>query len=182
MQDLTLILADLIEIEGQPMTTSRLVAKRFKKLHKNVLQAIKKIEAQQPEFSRLNFQPVEYADAKGEMRPEYRMTRDGFSLLAMGFTGDEALTWKVAYINAFNCMADEIAKAARVPAIPLSLHEQALKLHAEAKTSEAMASIHGRGLRKRRTDKPVIEKQIALMERALQLCIALDLPGLPDVD
>ena len=182
MQDALQVFDDLAQINGQPMTTSRKVAARFKKQHKNVLQSIKRIEAQQPDFSRLNFQPVEYADSKGEMRPEYLMTRDGFALLAMSFTGDEAMTWKIVYINAFNRMAEEIARAAHVPAVPLSLHEQALKLHAEAKTSEAMASIHGRGLRKRRDDKPALAHQIALMERALQLCIALDLPGLPDVD
>ena len=45
-----------------------------------------------------------------------------------------------------------------------------------------MASIHGRGLRKRRDEKPALVHQIALMERALQLCIALDLPALPEVD
>ena len=172
MQDIAQVFDDLAPVNGQPMTTSRKVAARFKKQHKNVLQSIKRIEAQQPEFSRLNFQPVEYADSKGEMRPEYLMTRDGFSLLAMGFTGDAAMGWKVAYIEAFNAMAEEIARAARVPAIPLTLHEQALKLHAEAKTSEALGSIHGRGLRKRRDDKPVFVQQIAAMERALQLCLA----------
>ena len=180
MQDLELILSDLSDVDGAPMTTSRLVAKRFGKSPSSVNRAIRSLMA--TETDACNFAPVEYRDAKGEMRTEYRISKDGFCLLAMGFTGSEALRWKRAYIKAFNRMADEIAKAARVPAIPLSLHEQALKLHAEAKTSEAMASIHGRGLRKRRTDKPVIEKQIALMERALQLCIALDLPGLPDVD
>jgi hypothetical protein len=78
-------------------------------------------------------------------------------------------------------MAEEIAKAAHVPAVPLTLHEQALKLHAEAKTSETLATICGRGLRKRRDDKPVFAQQIAMMREALQLCIALDLPGLPDI-
>lgn len=181
MQDITIILADLIEIDGQPMTTSRKVAARFRKAHKTVLRSIKRIEAVQPEFSRLNFVPRDYVDERGKSQPEYRMTRDGFSLLAMGFTGDEAMQWKVLYINAFNAMADEIAKAARVPAIPLSLHEQALKLHAESKTSEALATIYGRGLRKRRDDKPVFARQIEMMERALQLCLALNLPGLPDI-
>lgn len=60
MHEITHILADLTEIDGQPMTTSRLVAKRFGKLHKNVLRSIQKIERQQPEFSRLNFQPSTY--------------------------------------------------------------------------------------------------------------------------
>lgn len=182
MQDAIQVFDDLTTIDGQPMTTSRKVAARFRKQHKNVLQSIKRIEAQQTEFSRLNFQPVEYTDNKGEMRPEYLITRDGFALLAMSFTGDEAMTWKIIYINAFNRMAEEIAKAAHVPAVPLTLHEQALKLHVEAKTSETLATIYGRGLRKRRDDKPVFAQQLAQIERAMQICLFLGLDGLPDID
>lgn len=183
MQDITLILADLIEIEGQPMTDSLKVAARFGKEHHRVLRAIRDLVKSAPkEFTDANFGVSDYTDPTGRKLPMYRMTKNGFSMLAMGFTGAAAMQWKVLYITAFDRMATQIAEASRVPAIPLSLHEQALKLHAEAKTSETLATIYGRGLRKRRTDKPVIEKQIALMERALQLCIALDLPGLPAVE
>lgn len=55
-------------------------------------------------FNRLNFQPVTLPDGKGEKRPAYLLTRDGFTLLAMGFTGAKAVQFKVAYINAFNRM------------------------------------------------------------------------------
>lgn len=51
-----------------------------------------------------NFTLVEYTDAKGESRPMYELTRDGFTLLAMGFTGKKALEFKLAYINQFNKM------------------------------------------------------------------------------
>ncbi|WP_428029530.1 Rha family transcriptional regulator [Ancylobacter sp.] len=43
----------------------------------------------------LNFELVDYRDAKGELRPAYEMTRDGFTLLAMGFTGKPARAFKV---------------------------------------------------------------------------------------
>ena len=56
------------------------------------------------DFAAQNFLLVEYTDAQGKPRPEYLLTRDGFTLLAMGFTGAKALTFKVAYINAFNHM------------------------------------------------------------------------------
>ncbi len=56
------------------------------------------------EFAERNFTLIDYTDAKGEARPEYLLTRDGFTLLAMGFTGTKALQFKVAYINAFNRM------------------------------------------------------------------------------
>ena len=182
MQDIAHIIADLTEIDGQPMTTSRKVAARFKKAHKTVLRSIKRIEAAQPEFSRLNFVPRDYVDERGKSQPEYLMTRDGFALLAMGFTGDAAMSWKIVYINAFNRMAEEIARAAHVPAVPLTLHEQAMKLHGESETSKSLASIYGRGLRKRRDEKPVFERQLAKLERAMQLCLMLGLDGLPDVD
>ena len=48
------------------------------------------------------FQLSRYKDAKGEYRKKYLMNRTGFSLLVMGFTGQEALIWKMKYIEAFN--------------------------------------------------------------------------------
>lgn len=183
MQDLTLILADLIEIEGQPMTDSLKVAARFGKEHHRVLRAIRDLVKSAPkEFTDANFGVSDYTDPTGRKLPMYRMTKNGFSMLAMGFTGAAAMQWKVLYITAFDRMADEIARAAHVPAIPLTLHEQALKLHAEARTSEELGSIHGRGLRKRRDEKPVFVQQIAAMERALQLCLALGLTELPAIE
>lgn len=185
MHDIANILADLTEIDGQPMTDSLNVAARFGKTHANVLRSIRGIKAEQPDFYLANFEEVidTFTNGKGgkQSRKIVRMTKDGFVFLSMGFTGKDAAAWKIAYINAFNRMAEEIAKAAHVPAVPLTLHEQALKLHAEAKTSETLATIYGRGLRKRLDDKPVFAQQIEMMERALQLCLALNLPGLPDI-
>ncbi len=132
MQDLTLILADLIEIDGQPMTDSLKVAARFGKEHSKVLRSIRAIQKDQPDFWLANFGETfdEYISGQGAVkkRAVIRMTKDGFTFLSMGFTGKEAAAWKIRYIGAFNAMAAKIAKASRVPAIPLSLHEQALKL------------------------------------------------------
>lgn len=180
MQDFELILSDVSDVNGVPMTTSRLVAARFGKTPSAVNRAIRALL--ETETDACNFAPAEYRDAKGEMRREFLISKDGFCLLAMGFTGADALTWKRAFLKAFNRMAEEIAKAAHVPTVPLTLHEQALKLHAEAKTSETLASIYGKGLRKRRDDKPVFAQQITMMREALQLCIALGLPGLPEIE
>ena len=110
---------DLVVVDGQITTTSLQIAEHFGKRHKNVMQAIANLECS-PEFNRLNFQPVEYLDAKGEKRPCYRITRDGFVFLAMGFTGKEAAQWKEAYITAFNKMEAELRakeKPAADPAI-----------------------------------------------------------------
>lgn len=88
---------------NQPMTTSLVIAEKFGKRHKNVIQAIRRLETPD-EFNRLNFQPVDYIDEKGETRPMYQITRDGFALLAMGFTGKEAAAWKIKFLEAFNAM------------------------------------------------------------------------------
>lgn len=95
---------NIVECEnGRMFTTSLIVAEVFEKEHKNVLQSIENLECS-PHFNELNFQPVEYRDAKGEMRPAYRLTRDGFSFLAMGFTGKKAAAWKEKFLEAFNAM------------------------------------------------------------------------------
>lgn len=50
------------------------------------------------------FAKTSYRDSGGRKRPLYLMNRDGFSLLAMGFTGKDALRWKLEFIKAFNAM------------------------------------------------------------------------------
>ncbi len=89
--------------DGQITATSLQVAEHFQKRHTNVIRAIRNLEVPD-EFNRLNFEPVAYVDEKGERRPMYHITRDGFAFLAMGFTGKEAMRWKLAYIAAFNAM------------------------------------------------------------------------------
>lgn len=93
-----------LKFENQQITCSSLdVANHFEKQHKNVLQSIRNLECSE-EFNALNFEGVEYKDEKGELRESYKITRDGFTFLAMGFTGKKAAAWKEAYINAFNQM------------------------------------------------------------------------------
>lgn len=110
---------DLVVVDGQITTTSLQIAEHFGKRHKNVMQAIANLECS-PEFTGLNFQPSEYTDATGRKLPCYRITRDGFVFLAMGFTGKEAAQWKEAYITAFNKLEAEVRakeKPAANPAI-----------------------------------------------------------------
>jgi Rha family phage regulatory protein len=97
--------------DGRPRTNSRDVARNFRKNHFHVIRDIEsKIFGVAPEsFNQSNFGLVEYLDAKGELRKSYDMTFEGFSLLAMGFTGIKAMEWKVKYIQAFSAMMDIIA-------------------------------------------------------------------------
>lgn len=89
--------------QQQPITTSIIVSEAFEKQHKNVLQSIERIECSE-EFRRLNFQPASYMDEQGKPRPAYNITRDGFTFLAMGFTGSKAAQFKEAFIAQFNKM------------------------------------------------------------------------------
>ena len=66
------------------------------------LPKIGEIEA---EFNLLNFEEVTYTDQRNRQQKMYLLTKDGFTLLVMGYTGAEALRFKVAYINEFNRMA-----------------------------------------------------------------------------
>ncbi|MBO9477566.1 Rha family transcriptional regulator [Shimia sp. R11_0] len=93
--------------------SSRDVAKRFGKEHKNVLRDIKALDCSE-EFSRLNFELSDYKDTTGRKLPCYYMTHDGFTLLVMGFTGKVAMAWKEKYIWAFNAMRDRRSAPAEV--------------------------------------------------------------------
>ena len=90
-------------IDGKPTTTSLDVAKHFRKQHKDVLRSIANLDCS-PEFTQRNFAPCTRPGSNNKPEPYYRMTRDGFTFLCMGFTGKEAAQWKEAYIGAFNKM------------------------------------------------------------------------------
>ncbi|HEU5019679.1 MAG TPA: Rha family transcriptional regulator [Pseudolabrys sp.] len=88
--------------DGAAFANSRDVAAKFGKRHADVLRTIDQLIAQAPELNQRNFAFVGYVDEKGEHRPGYNLDRDGFALLAMGFTGKSALRWKLRYIEAFS--------------------------------------------------------------------------------
>ena len=94
---------NLVKLVEERLVVSTLdIAKRFNKAHKSILLAIRNIKCSE-EFSRNNFIPSTYTK-RGKVYPYYLLTRDGFSFLVMGFTGEEADQWKEKYINAFNQM------------------------------------------------------------------------------
>ena len=94
---------ELVKIKNnQVVVSSRQVAEKFGKLHKDVLENIRQILV--AEFSAAKFFQETTFENRGKQYPEYLMNRDGFSLLVMGFTGKDALHWKMKYIAAFNEM------------------------------------------------------------------------------
>ncbi len=90
------------ERNGVPITTSRKIAQAFEKEHKNVLRDIESILIDD-EFSRLNFELSNYK-SRGKKYPEYILTKNGFTLLVMGYTGEKAMKFKKAYICQFDAM------------------------------------------------------------------------------
>lgn len=118
----TTIVSDLVTIDSTrniPMTTSLKVAEVFGKMHKNVLRDIEALDCSE-EFRRLNFELTEFEVQAGpvkRMSKVYLMTRDGFTFLAMGFTGARAAEFKERYIAEFNRMEAELRKS-RMVAIP----------------------------------------------------------------
>lgn len=84
------------------------VAEFFEKEHKNVLRDIAKItnpkSGLSEEFARLNFEQSSYINSQNKKQPCYMMTRDGFTMLVMGYTGQKAMRFKELYIKRFNEM------------------------------------------------------------------------------
>lgn len=93
---------------GEPVASSRQIAESFGKEHKHVLTAIRQILV--AENSATKFFHETAFEYRGQKFPEYMMNRDGFTLLAMGFTGKAALEWKLKYIQAFNEMEKQLAQ------------------------------------------------------------------------
>ncbi|WP_337959710.1 Rha family phage regulatory protein [Escherichia fergusonii] len=120
----TLARPEITIANGQAVTSSLAIADYFSKRHDDVLKRVRALECS-PEFNARNFAAVEYVDAKGELRPAYQITRDGFAFLAMGFTGKRAAQFKEAYIYAFNQMEKQLSN----PSVPSDVAHNASVLY-----------------------------------------------------
>lgn len=108
---------------GEPVASSRQIAESFGKEHKSVLRSVEDLVAQNCAAKSMFYETT--YENRGKQYPMYLMNRDGFTLLAMGFTGKAALEWKLKYIQAFN----EMEKQLSAPQMPkLSKEMQALFL------------------------------------------------------
>jgi Rha family phage regulatory protein len=94
---------------GEPVASSRQIAESFEKNHRDVLRAVDNLKEDVRNFAQMFFETT-VPDSYGREQRAYLMNRDGFTLLAMGFTGKAALEWKLKYIAAFNEMEKKLAK------------------------------------------------------------------------
>lgn len=123
---------DLTTIQnGQAVTSSKRLAENFGKRHDNVIRDIEAIRKDVLNFEEMFFESTE-PDSYSRPQKVYLMNRDGFTLLAMGFTGSEAMQWKIKYIQAFNEMEKKIT------ALPQMSQMQIIAAIAQAAAEQEM--------------------------------------------
>lgn len=115
---------------GQPVVSSVDIAEHFCKEHKNVLQTIENITAENSAVTPM-FYKTTYKAGTGKQYPMYLMNRDGFSLLCMGFTGAKALEWKLKYIDAFNKMEKALTEQPTKPMTAMQMLELQVQVNKE---------------------------------------------------
>ena len=143
----------LLLADGQPMATSLQVAEHFGKRHRDVTRAIRNLlEAVGPEGERNFAHTLVETTMSGAPRiagakrndPAYLITRDGFALLAMGFTGKEAMRWKLAYIAAFIAMEASLKSLYVEPLVADKHFRKGIPLHMKFKLQEQSFQIMSR--------------------------------------
>lgn len=112
--------------DQQAVTSSLQVAEVFNKRQDHLLRDIDSLKLDLPNFGEMFFES-NAPDSYGRNRRIYYMNRDGFTLLAMGFTGKKALQFKLKYIEAFNSMEKQIQTGYSIP----GSYAEALKLAAQ---------------------------------------------------
>lgn len=126
--------------DQQVVTTSLILAEAFNKQHKNVIQAIEaKIEPAEnsARYKRMFYEGI-YTDKKGEQRKMYYLNRDGFTFIAMGFTGRKADEFKLKYIDAFNRMEERIKQQPAQYKLPQTYSEALIELAKEVEKNEEL--------------------------------------------
>lgn len=99
---------ELVTIKNkEPVTDSLRISESFDKRHDHLLRDIDSLKDDVPNFGEM-FIESNIPDFYNRTRRIYYMTKDGFTLLAMGFTGKKAMKFKLQYINAFNKMEEQI--------------------------------------------------------------------------
>lgn len=153
---------ELVMFDGeQAVTDSRVLATTFNKRHGDVLRAYDNMQCSD-EFRRRNFASSDYINEQGKTQRSVTMTKNGFTWLAMGFTGPKAATFKEDYIAAFDAMAERIAN-----------HEQGLMqmyqaLIAKESESKVRASFGSHLMIKRKHEIPYFDQERALLAAQIQ--------------
>jgi Rha family phage regulatory protein len=170
----TLNFLDFIDAHGEDLTTdSQKVAAVFGKSHDNLLKRIRSIASQLP-TDRLGYfdetvSSRENPSGGGTIEsPSFQISKDGFVLLVMGFTGRRALAYKLAYIDAFNAMAAYIKNQRE------GLQYRFLETELKFNNEKEKASNGGRVLRQWQKTKPQLKGEMDKLQ--VQMQPSLDFP------
>jgi len=118
----------VFERDGGVFTNSRDVAAYFSKEHRAVLLAVDNLLKAEPDLGMHSFMQTPYVEpSNGQTYRSYDIDRDGFALLAMGFTGKKALKFKLKYVAQFNAMEQELKKMASGPSLGFANDAAALR-------------------------------------------------------
>lgn len=162
---------NMVTLQGnQVMTTSLKVAEYFGKRHKDVLKKIRNTinDCDNQEYTQRNFAPFDFIDKNGEIQPAFNLTRNGFMLLVMGFTGKAALQIKIKYMQAFDWMAEQLHK------MQSSYLKQHNDLMLEYMKEKDVASMSGRLLRRwGRERKPELINRIKKLKQQSQIELSI---------
>ncbi|WP_432739068.1 Rha family transcriptional regulator [Ligilactobacillus agilis] len=124
--------------DQQVVTTSLKVAEIFEKEHRDVMKSIRNLTAQNFAVRKM-FGEDSYLNSRNQKQPMYYMNRDGFTLLAMGFTGSKVMEFKLKYIEAFNRMEQALKEQQATPfKLPQTYSEALYELAEKAKQIEAL--------------------------------------------
>lgn len=120
--------------DQQAVTTSLKVAEIFEKEHRVVMKSIRNLTAQNYAVKKM-FVEDSYLNSRNQQQPMYYMNRDGFTLLAMGFTGSKAMEFKLKYIDAFNKMEKQIKEETKFR-LPTNLNEMSTMFYSVMKDQD----------------------------------------------
>lgn len=162
---------DMVTLNGnQVMTDSLKVSDYFGKRHSDILRAIKKLGCSS-DFAERNFAFCQEINIlqNNKPRPFYKMTKDGFVFLVMGFTGESAALIKENYINAFNWMAEKLYKMQH------GFMQQQNSAWLEYTKEKDKASEAGKGLSCwRHNIKPKLTKRLEQIQKESQINLNLN--------
>lgn len=130
-------------VNGKPVVTSKQIADHFGKTHRHILRDIAKELETAGDFGSEHFGLSSYTSSQNKILPCYEMSRDGFTLIAMGFTGVKAQQWKIKYIEAFNAMERELASGSAKFGSVMDALNDACRL---MESDKQRASVFGQGL------------------------------------
>ena len=120
--------------DQQAVTTSLVLAEVFEKKHQHVMEAIRKLTVENSTVKKM-FVEDSYLNSRNQQQPMFYMNRDGFTLLAMGFTGSKAMEFKLKYIDAFNKMEKQIKEETKFR-LPTNLNEMSTMFYSVMKDQD----------------------------------------------